>query len=47
MAAVRASTGILNNAPPDDWMAWPQILAVINLIYLTLCYLLFDYVIEE
>ncbi len=47
MAAVRASTGILNDAPPDDWMAWPQILAVINVIYLTLCYLLFDYVIEE
>jgi heme exporter protein B len=47
LAAVRASTGILNRAPEADWIAWPQILAVINIIYLTLCYLLFDYVVEE
>ena len=47
LAAVKASTGILNQAPMTDWMPWLQILAVINVVYLTLCYLLFDYVIEE
>ena len=47
MAAVRASTGILDRAPMEEWIAWPQILAVINVVYLTLCFLLFDFVIEE
>ncbi len=47
MAAVKASTGILNRLPEAEWMAWAQILAVINVVYLTLCYLLFGYVIEE
>jgi heme exporter protein B len=47
LAAVRASTAILNSAPIEDWIAWPQILIVIDLIYLTLCFLLFDYVIES
>ena len=47
LSAVRATTGILNAAPADDWMAWPQILLVIDVVYLTLCFLLFEYVIEE
>lgn len=47
LGAVRATTAILNGAPLEDWIAWPQILVVVNLIYLTLCYLLFDYVIED
>lgn len=47
LAAVRASTGILTGAPVEDWAAWPQILLVVNIIYLTMCLLLFDYVIEE
>jgi heme exporter protein B len=47
MTAVKASTGILNRIPETEWMAWLQILAVINVVYLVLCYLLFRYVIEE
>ncbi len=47
LGAVRATTAILNGAPLEDWIAWPQILVVVNVIYLTLCYLLFDYVIED
>lgn len=47
LGAVRATTAILNGAPVEDWIAWPQILIIVNLIYLTLCYLLFDYVIED
>jgi heme exporter protein B len=47
LASVHASTAVLNNAPIDDWIAWPQLLAVIDVIYLTLCFLLFEYVIES
>ncbi len=47
IAAVRASTGVLSAAPMEDWIAWPQIIAVVDLIYLTLCVLLFEFAIES
>lgn len=47
LSAVRATTGILNDTPQDDWLAWVQILAVLNVIYMTMSFLLFEYVIEE
>ncbi len=47
LGAVRATTAILSGAPTEDWIAWPQILVVVNLSYLVLCFLLFDYVIED
>jgi heme exporter protein B len=47
LGAVRATTAILTGAPLEDWIAWPQILIVVNIIYLALCFLLFDYVIED
>ncbi len=47
LAAVRASTNILTAAPTEEWIAWPQIIVVVDIIYLTLCILLFEYVIEE
>lgn len=47
LAGVNASTGILNDAPRDDWMQWVQIVAVLDVIYLTVCFLLFEYVVEE
>lgn len=47
LSAVRSSTSILNNVPIDDWLPWVQILVVVDFVYLVLCYLLFDYVIEE
>lgn len=47
LGAVRATTAILSDAPLADWVAWPQILIVVNLVYLALCFLLFDYVIED
>jgi heme exporter protein B len=47
LAAVRATTSILNDVPQADWIAWPQILAVVDLVYLVLSYLLFEYVIED
>ena len=47
LAAVKASTSTLNADPQADWMTWVQIVAGLDLIYLTLCVLLFEYVIEE
>lgn len=47
LPAVRASTAILSGAPQADWIAWPQILLVVDIIYLVMCFLLFEYVIEE
>ncbi len=47
MAAVRASTGILNTAPQNDWLQWTTIVGVLDIIYLTMCFLLFEYVVEE
>lgn len=47
LGAVRATTGIANDAPVNDWMLWPQVIAIIDVIYLVLCYVTFPYVIEE
>ncbi len=47
LLAVRATTGIINAAPEDQWMAFVQILAVLDLVFLGVCFLLFDFVIEE
>lgn len=47
LSAVKASNGIISSAPLEQWGAWPQIVAVIDFIYLGLCFLLYDFVIEE
>jgi heme exporter protein B len=47
LVTVRATTAILSNAPINDWLAWPQILVVIDLIYFVMCYLTFEFVVEE
>ncbi|MBZ0282282.1 MAG: heme exporter protein CcmB [Anaerolineae bacterium] len=47
LGAVRATTSILNDLPLDDWIAWPQILFVVDIVYLVMCYFLFEYVVEE
>ncbi len=47
LGAVRATTGVANDAPVNDWMLWPQVIAIIDVIYLVLCYVTFPYVIEE
>jgi heme exporter protein B len=47
LSAVRSCTSILTELPFDDWFAWVQILVVVDLIYLVMCFLLFEYVIEE
>jgi heme exporter protein B len=47
LSAVKATTSILNNAAQDTWIAWVQFLLVIDLVYFAVCYLTFEYVIEE
>lgn len=47
LAAVKASTNLLTNSATEDWVAWVQILAMVDVVYLVMCYLLFEYVIEE
>jgi len=47
LAAVRACTNILNELPLDDWLTWVQILVLVDIVYLVMCFLLFEYVIEE
>jgi heme exporter protein B len=47
LAAVRATTGVLREAPPQDWLVWIQILLVVDVIYLGLALLLYEVVLEE
>jgi heme exporter protein B len=47
LSAVRTSASILNAAPQADSLQWLQILVVLDVIYLVMCFLLFEYVVEE
>jgi heme exporter protein B len=47
MTGVMASNGILNDSAQSNWQQWVAIVAVLDLIYLTICFLLFEYVLEE
>ncbi len=45
--AVRATRGLLEGLPPGELRVWLNMLLAINVIYITLAYMLFDYVVEE
>jgi len=47
LSGVRASTAILNGTPQSDWIQWVQIVVVLDVIYVTMCFLLFEFVVEE
>lgn len=47
LAAVRATTGILSATPDTEGVTWLQILVALDVIYLGICYVLFEYVVEE
>ncbi len=47
LAAVRATTSILQGAEPDTWLFWIGLLAALDVIFLTMSVLLFGYVVEE
>jgi heme exporter protein B len=47
LPAVKASSAIMNAMPSSEWATWLQLLLVVNLVYLTACFLMFDFVVEE
>jgi len=47
LSGVRASTAILSGTPQSDWIQWVQIVVVLDVIYVTMCFLLFEFVVEE
>ena len=47
LAGVSATTRILAGAPQDDWIQWVQIVAVLDVVYAVMCFLLFEFVVEE
>lgn len=47
LAAVRATTSILAGLPFTDWIGWLALLAAIDVIYFAVCFLLFEFVVEE
>ena len=47
LTAVRATKGILGGAPATEWQGPLGMLAAIALIYLVLCLLLYEYIVEE
>ncbi len=47
LASVKSSTSILNQTPVNDWIAWLQILIVVDIVYIVMSFLLFEYVVEE
>ncbi|MBE2184683.1 MAG: heme exporter protein CcmB [Anaerolineae bacterium] len=47
LAAVRGTTYILSEAAQGEWLPWLSILAVLDIIYLVLGIILFEFVVEE
>lgn len=47
LIAVRGSNSILSNAAAETWLGWLQILVVLDVIFMVVCFLLFEYVVEE
>lgn len=47
LSAVRGTTGIIDDAAFNTWRTWPQVLAIVDVIYLVLSYWLFAHVVEE
>ncbi len=47
LAAVSATTRIANGEEMATWAGWLQLVGTLDLVYFILCYLLFDYVVEE
>jgi heme exporter protein B len=45
--AVRATRGLLEGAPLNELTVWFNMLIAANVIYITLAYMLFDFVVEE
>lgn len=47
ISAVNATTSILSDHAPDDWLPWVAVLASLDAIFLALAFILFDVIVEE
>ncbi|MHB8629563.1 MAG: heme exporter protein CcmB [Aggregatilineales bacterium] len=47
IAAVNATTSILADRAPEDWLPWLAVLASLDAIFLALAFVLFDVIVEE
>jgi heme exporter protein B len=47
IAAVKASTGFLQAAPPVDIMPWINLLIAYDVIFVAVAFMVFDYIVEE
>lgn len=47
ISSVRATTDILNGLPFEDWSVWLPALVSVDLIFLGLAFILFDFIVEE
>lgn len=47
MASVNASNAILAGLPFSDWATWPALLASVDVIFMVLAFVLFEYVVED
>lgn len=47
LSSVRATSALLTGAPEDQWLPWLSILIVLNVIFLVLGFLLFEFVVED
>lgn len=47
LSSVKVTTAILSGAAQDTWITWLQILLVIDIVYVVVCFLTFEFVIEE
>ena len=47
LLAVRATTGVINAAPIEQWGGFLQILGVLDVIFVVMCFFLFEFVVEE
>ncbi len=47
IASVHATADLLAGLPVSDWVVWLELLASVDLIFLLLAFVLFDFVVEE
>lgn len=47
IGVVRATTGVLNGAPADEWAGWIPVVLVIDVVYTVISVFAFSYIVEE
>lgn len=47
LSVVTAMTQIIDGSPRSEWIGWVQLVGVLDVIYFAVCFLLFEYVVEE